>query len=1478
MSEFGIIISTIVILALGFFQIAINSKKHKRVTQLPVVVFAVFVMILGIILFMYKGRDTAKTTYTDEQNYSSTDTVNEDDETDSKDDGKKFYFGADPNEEKEDAEEEEDGENVSAEEEDVKSLYNGSEVFLANAVLLLAYCIIRIPVFLLCSKSIKSNESLKALALNLYEHDDWYDKWFLKKECVNFRRFFFAVTIALNLATGIFLGLTWMLGPESKLWLFAFPCAALAIVTEIYNYINGQTKEEYEHSIIGDASDSRRISNYYKLREIYENILPAPILSAHTGFEFARSETAADILKKMSKSDDELDNITASYFNLSERYKTAEPDYVQATQKMMHRNNVMFFNPFYKDLKMYITLPMTYALLSGKKCTVICGRNSVVEDVKSWLTELLSEYSHMESLWRVAVLNDRKPECEVGIITFTGIYDKKVLQENKDFFNETDFVFVIEPSVMLNTSQIALTILAGAMSENDEYPVYCICDRQTDGLVDTLSHLLRTEITNVVAPPVPRCNYTEMSWNADGDFSRQQLFNKQTGYLGNGTELAAIAVKNQVPKVSWYGEEKAPLKDIKWLTGQYYSTLCRYMNLPSQQKNLYETVEFVPNLWSSGKAKEKFIIVEDEFCNMFNMMRTFLSRGKNQVFVNVLSESYLLRDYMRCNKTMFMSNPNAIPSMVPDYAKTERNTLLKLLLMMSLRPVSEEEIAKEFNIIGIETRDILDTLSKLLAKYTLADNSIFTLKSVRTMLDDFTSVPSCEYRISEGAFDAYFSESLKNAYYIVEDEKDEEEFIDAKMFGHVIQTVLPGQMLTCDGKSYIARRISPQSGVVLHRASNLYDGRKYYRQIRKYTLKDDLNEIVSIRTVGDIEFTEIRKNIRVETTGYLDMKENHDLRTAKVVDFSEDPNAVCYTREYRNKTLLCIKLPDSDERIRFTICMMLSELFRTVFPKGWQYIAVVAKRPDDIDGMLNYMVYESDGDIKDDYIYVIEDSDIDLGLISAVEKNFTRFMEIIADFLEWHIEKMREPASNDPIPEKIAVKIKEEEKKRGLFTRMLDRILKIFGADKRDKVKKPEKNEGKSAAATEETQTTDTTDTTEDSGYTLVEDEANINKADEPNVKDTETEAIDCSGGDESSSASSYDGKKTGDWEDFRTDGNDNPDIEDVDGTDIFENDGMPEDNEYFEDIFRAAGIFKTEKSRYQMECFLKFGYEEIDSRIRIEDLRKYLRVRGWTNNSLTRARAEDELEVTAVDVATVNRCDFCGLPLTGVSYERLNDGRIRCNDCSSSAITDVDEFRELFFNCLELMGDFYDIQFRAPINAKMTDARTIAKGAGRIFRPSTEYAARVLGYAQLKKGVYNVFIENGSPRLASTSTLVHELTHIWQYLNWNDRVITQIYGMNCPSCTALAKEIVYEGMAMWAAIQYLYLIGETYYAAREEAETLARKDVYGLGFALYCERYPLVKESAILKYSPFAYFPPLEPADVCGAVKAVCTADECIC
>lgn len=1369
-----------------------------------------------------------------------------------------------------------------------------ANLIIINIALMIGFFVVKLIIRPIFSVLFKKKKVLELFSLSMYEYDEEYDEWFLKKQWKNFRKFFFWLVNGTVLASGLYLGLTWVLGPSSKIWFMIFPCAAVIVINEIYGFVNGQTKEEFEHSVLGDDADARRVSNYYKLREILEQILPSPLLSAHTGCEFMGKETPADLIKKLSESDDSNDRITSEYFELNGRYKTADVDCVQATLDMMHRKNVVFFNPFYRDLSMYITLPMVKSLLAGKKCVVLCGRKNAAPDVREWLSEMLREYSHMKSLWRVNFLSDKEPECEIGILTFTQIYDKRVVNTNRDFLREVDFVLLVEPSLMLNTSQVALSIIAEEMNINDEIPVYCVCDRYTDGLIDTMSHLIRSEITDVVAMPVPRCNYTAMSWDADGDFCRQQLFDKQTRYLGDGIELAAIAVKNQVPSVTWYSERKSPIRDIKWIAGQYYSTICRYMNQPSQQKNLYEKIKFVPTLWSSEKAKEQFVIAEDEFCNMFSVMRAYLSRGSNQVFVNVLSENYLLRDYMRCNRQMFMSNPNAIPSYVPDYAKTERNTILKLIIMMTLKPVTEDDIIKEFHLIGIDTDDAYGVMLSLLRKYTYADDTIFTVGSIRTNIDEFTTKSTSIYSVSEEEFDKYFSDSLKNAYYILEDEKDEEGYIDAKLFSHVTQTILPGQFVTYDGKYYQAKYVSPQSGVVLRRASDQFDGRKYYRQVRNYNFDfAKSSEIVSNRKVIDVEFAEIRTDFSVITTGYLEMSDSHNLRTARLIDFSADPTVDNFTRKYRNKSILRIKLPESDEKICFTICLLLSEVFKSVFPDGWQYLAAITKRPEDIDGILNYVVYPADGDVESGYIYIVEDSDVDLGLLDAVEKNFMRFMEVIADFLDWHFEKMREPASKDPVPVKISVAEAEEKKRRNLVVKMLDQIRKLFGGKKEEKVEieSTEKIEERADQEAQESSSEPSNDSAEaeNEGYELdsdqedrsdsnpIENVAPSAESEKELVHGEESEQEEHENTSSSITSDAEEVTKTAEVnaEDELEEEVD-PELLHADGTDIFEEDAQAPIDYRVEEQLRAFA--PIQKTRYQRECFLKFGYEEVDERIRADELRKYLRVRGWCNNSLTLARKRDVMVRKQLDTKAENHCDFCSLPLTGVSYERLNDGRVRCNDCSASAITTLADFKELFYRCLSLMGDFFDIRYRVPISVKTADAREVAKGAGMIFKPSSDVAVRVLGFAQKKHGKYSLIIENGSPRLAAIDTIVHEMTHIWQYLNWNDNDIVRIYGMNKDACTMRARDIVYEGMAMWASIQYLYQIGETYYAAEQEALAESRQDVYGAGFRLYREQYPLVKDSSLLKYTPFSTFPTLEPSDVINASRSMCTEKRCVC
>jgi len=442
--------------------------------------------------------------------------------------------------------------------EDLHEFLMHSNIFVANLTIVLGFIVIKLIVRPILTKCWKKNEQIEGSSASFYAYDEEYDEWFLLNKWVNFRAFMLSILIGAVIASGAFLGVTWCVGPESKWWIIAVPCAAVVLINEIYGFINGITKEEYEYTFFGESAHSWKVSKFFKIREIYEKIMPSPILSAHTGCEFSNSQSPLEFIEELRNSEDKIDQITAEYFTIEDRYKSTNVDGVQATWKLMHRKNVLFFNPFYKDLGTYITLPMINALLSGKKCVIVVGRMSTCEDVKQWISELLKNYSRMESLWRVEVLTNKTPECEVGILSFPQFYDKKVITANREFFNETDFVLLNEPSIIVNTGQIALNIISQEIHSNDEKPVYCICDRKVNGLVDTLSHLLHSEITDVIAAPVPRCIYSGMTWDADGDYIRQKLFDKQTKFLGNGIELAAIAVKNQIPKVSWYSEKKIP--------------------------------------------------------------------------------------------------------------------------------------------------------------------------------------------------------------------------------------------------------------------------------------------------------------------------------------------------------------------------------------------------------------------------------------------------------------------------------------------------------------------------------------------------------------------------------------------------------------------------------------------------------------------------------------------------------------------------------------------------------------------------------------------------------------------------------------------------------------------------------------------------------------------------------------------------------
>lgn len=210
----------------------------------------------------------------------------------------------------------------------------------------------------------------------------------------------------------------------------------------------------------------------------------------------------------------------------------------------------------------------------------------------------------------------------------------------------------------------------------------------------------------------------------------------------------------------------------------------------------------------------------------------------------------------------------------------------------------------------------------------------------------------------------------------------------------------------------------------------------------------------------------------------------------------------------------------------------------------------------------------------------------------------------------------------------------------------------------------------------------------------------------------------------------------------------------------------------------------------------------------------------------------------------TTEFCSYCNLPISGVDYYRLPDGRKRCTNCNRSLVKSLEELNTIFNDVLLNMELFFEARIDVPISVEMLEERKLKKkvrnGLGNPPR-----GVLVLGVAVERKGKYTVYVENGIPRASLIATLAHELTHIWQYTHWDAKNIKKKYGSKM-------RLIVYEGMAMWSEIQYLYHIGEQTVASRNELLTLARDDEYGKGFALYVDQYPLNKKTKAFIETPF--------------------------
>ena len=1422
-------------------------------------------------------------------------------------------------------------------------------MYLSNLVMLILFVILKtalLPI-LKVSGHPQKNPISGFLTKLFYKYDEKENKWYIKDGLAQAQKVMLGCHIGIIAFSLLLFSVTCYLISRNLLSVPFYPVFGILVYGECYFFLSGEPKvpkKEDDPESAPEDEEEEEI-DYSVFKELYEKLFGDRLSGTAELSPSSDKRSAVDqLLERYYREYEETNSQEALLFyrffkDLSENEEyTLDDGLISAARCIIDGKNVLFTTPFYRDTTAYIFLPVMRHLMRNRKLLIVVGRTGAEESIVSWLKQGLFKVNNFEDLWRISYLSDATDETNIAVLPMKDIYNQSIISAKEKFLEETSLVMVMDPTRLLGTMQLGMSNLVGYIRRGIT-PQYIAYDRNCDGLVDSLSHVLNSSFEEVAATVSGNAQTTAMVWEADGVNLHSRIGLDIARYLGMGTELGAVALSGKVSGVDWYAYENFPATDIRWIVSQYYSPLCKLIDSPVSQAELEKRLRISADIWSMAKKKDCFIVAEDEYYNSYEIIRQFSSRASKQAFIHVLSPNYLLRDYMCANADIFTNDPKAIPSLVADYQRVRSNAVYRITMRLINDEISEEEIRSVFELVGIEDGDIYEILTALITDYFIPESSDIKLSAdgvinvrYELIIDPETRRPERKrmYSISNTVFIEKFLSQLQVVHYIAEDEQNRDLYMNSILYGHIYQKFLPGTFVVFDGKYYEVVSITAHSGMIVRRAADHLTRRRYQRQLRTYTIDGfkNSNEISSTVTFGKIRIEHGQAAIKVATEGYLDLTDYGDINHATRVTLSGIPE-----RSYPKKNILRFKMEGADARVRFTVATMMNELFVTLFPEMKEYIVATTAHSygRDGDGYIPSLVLKNGQD--DDYIYVIEDSLIDMGLLINVERYFKRILEIIADQLYWHFDQIDEEAASDPGSDDGAgydddgddgsegADGENGKKKKSWWRRFIDWIKRLFGRKKKKKKGSDEGGTDDDSDFGSEGGTDDGSDFGTESGSDDGSDGSSDNNGDNTNDGDApvippEIESDDEAGDegtdttDSNADPEAESGKKKGffGWvkgifsrkkkkkkdpsEDFGTDdfesanSEDNTDISESkeavpagavsgenNGADTmktsfnfnFKNSDMlfdvvddnaddvtGEDEESADvdtenpGIARPSGKDSTERKPYSKRYYMLYGYEELKEMFDLEGTLGFLAECGFDYGYLTQARqnAKDGKRRwynTRFEPGE-HYCDFCGTKLKG-KISVMKDGRERCQECTATAITKVRDFKKLYKNVHRRMEDVFGIKIKTKIKIRITNAEEIARECGYTFNPTPGVDSRALGFAQrMGNGTTRLVLENGAPKLETEKTLVHELTHVWQYENMG--------------CLWEPKRdlVAIEGMAVWSEAQYLMCIGLEERADAYVQSRIGEQSEYGQGMREYIRKFPLRSSRTAKKGTPFTY------------------------
>ena len=1306
-----------------------------------------------------------------------------------------------------------------------------------------------------------------------------------------------------------------------------YPVFALLVLGEIYYFFCGNRKEVKPEEPVKqpirpfhEKDIFLKMFHYIKMYKYLKKNYDEKILNSYT------LESNSDSKESEIKGTDPVD----IYFeNLRKDGKKVEKTLVDNVKIMLEGKSVLISTPFYKDLTPYLIIPIIRQLMSYKKVLILVGREKISDGLKDWIRDGIAEHYGREdfkNLWKIENISDDAKICDIGILCITDLFKTNLLNDDNKFLNEVGFVILLEPSAMISSGHFGLHFLVERIRQANNNVAYCAINKKSSGLHSRLSEILGLrnlhENSSLINSSLINCFIFNWASEINTLKSLTEGLKESTYKYPDGLVLSLIGLKQKVPnKAIWASKNRYP---VEYWKDANQSKIVEF--LKDRDTN---DLEVTDDYWSQSSTNAAFITVEDEFYNMFEIASLFSTRAQKTCFINIMSDSYLLRNYMIDNFKVFKNNPNGIPNIIPKFTKnSERNKIIFLVLKMFHLGICETKLFEAIDKLTcdlpknsdeikkslpkyVENKDIFVKFEALIKKYCNINN--FILKenldiSPKAIMKDNKLQDFAFFKIKPNSMLANYAKICLFTEYIFHDNSKD----TINLPRHLIyQRFIPDQFISYEGKYYKINEINNEFNIKLGDDPDQINNRQYWRQTRDYMLSGNIQSKVDPNNPGVDIYTCLVENISIKTPGYIRfMNSQNDFNDSNHVPINNIPKRV-----YKNKEILKLEFKDiSDIKILKALAVLINEIFVTIFPEHYHFIsAMICCEEKEDDTNLSKILHSLKHKDKTDNstIFIIEDSEIDLGLLDAFKDNFSTILQIIADYLDWMYHDEIETSKNCASPNNISanqsestnvkddVEIESEGKHiqnylkfgldkepenfdfKGVFTFLnkhkyfensfteARKNAILISDDSMDEDYFNDKNakycdfcaEKITGFASNQTLSNnrnicdkckDKSIKTEDELFNIFE--ATIKDAllyfgmdldfDKISVVLSSLEKIEKLSGKKITLNNEFNDRplafceKQEDGRYFIHVENSTPDyiakgyiLREL--ASLWERIKLEKDGEKDENVIKSLRIGKaiwtqiqyfvyTNRSGYSKRLILHTINRTDNEEIFIDYYKKYgfIDIHDMGINEYVMQIIGENLEefgefslfddsqdnpiknnIAKTMTDTVpHKCDYCGKKINaGEEFEVLKDGLERCMDCSALSLKNKKEFVELLEEVKEKYSKHFGVKIYKPMKVFVVNAERIAKERKVEFKTTNDFDKRSQGFARhcgSKRDKHEIWLERGCPIHDIEDTIVHELTHIWQFENWDYKKNKSKYGEE-------NERMLEEGHAMWAQLQY---------------------------------------------------------------------------